>query len=120
VVTLVALVAGVILSAREPRREPGDASDLARAGRWLALVFADLVASVGALFLAVGVFDWIAFAPLVDPARAGDGLGLIPLTQAIVTTTGGVVTFGFGLALVLMSSGALGVRWFTNASERAA
>ena len=125
-VTLAALLGGVIFSARASRESQASwggadgVHEMDGTGRGLALVFADLVASVGALMLALGIIDWIGLAPLVIAGHATDAIGLIPLTEAVVTTIGGAVIFGFGLVMLLMASGALNTRWLPSASSPAA
>ena len=120
--TLAALLAATILSALEERRG-GTGAGLA-AGDWLLrlmeLAFADLFASGGALLLAQGILDLIAFAPLADPVRAGDSIGQIPLIQAFMTASAGAVLFGLGAAVTLSVTGAIITRWTLLASESAA
>jgi hypothetical protein len=54
--------------------------------------------------MADGVAAWIAFAPLADIANAGDGLGQIPLIEAIIGTIFAAVVLGAGLALTLSAA----------------
>lgn len=117
-VTLAALLAATILSALEGRRgEPGAGLGGDWGLRLMELTFADLFASGGALLLTQGICDWIQFAPLADPARAGDGLGQIPLIQAFMTTTAGAVLFTLGALVTLSVSGPLLTRWTLPASD---
>lgn len=115
--SLVAVVGAIALS---QRAHGSDDAAVDQPGRWLALIVADLPASVGALTLTQGIFDWIEFAPLADPLRAGDAIGQIPLIGAIITTIAGAALFGFGLALVLRSAGALPAHWKPEPRERVA
>jgi hypothetical protein len=104
VVALGLLVAATMLSARETGADGG------WAGRMAILAVEYLITSLGVGFTAEGVFDWITFAPLMDPQRAGDGLGLLPLYGAISATTGGaIVTMlaGYMLLAMVMAGSAL-------------
>jgi hypothetical protein len=104
--TLAALVAAVILSGLERGRQRGEAgAESAGAigwmGRLAGLATLDLFTSLGVLLTAQGVFDWITYAPLLDPRRSGDGLGQLPLLVAISTTGGGaIVTLLTGFILL--------------------
>jgi hypothetical protein len=72
--------------------------------RALQLPLGVAVAGIGAFLMADGVAAWIAFAPLADIANAGDGLGQIPLIEAIIGTIFAAVVLGAGLALTLSAA----------------
>jgi hypothetical protein len=69
--------------------------------RALRLSLGVAVAGIGAFLIADGVAAWIAFAPLADIANAGDGLGQIPLIEAIIGTIFAAAVLVAGLALTL-------------------
>jgi hypothetical protein len=70
---------------------------------WL-LPFALLAAGYGAFQTANSVARWIETAYLADITRAGDGLGQIPLIEAIMGAIFGSVVLVIGLALVIFCS----------------
>jgi hypothetical protein len=124
VVTLAALLAATILPALAARRM-SEAERMAQVTddwpvRIWGLAVSDLLATCGALLLAQGILDWIEFAPLADPARSGDGLGLIPLFNAVFVTFAGAALFGAGLIMLLRLTGALTTRRTARAIERTA
>jgi hypothetical protein len=69
--------------------------------RALALLVGVVVAGIGTFLTADGVASWIEFAPL---AGSTDGLGLIPLFNAIFGTMVGVVVLATGLILALRAA----------------
>jgi hypothetical protein len=69
--------------------------------RALQLPLGVAVAGIGAFLIADGVAAWIEFAPLADITRSGDGLGQIPLFEAIIGTIFSAAVLGAGLALTL-------------------
>jgi len=70
---------------------------------WI-LPVAIFVAGFGVFLIANGVAQWIQYAYLADITRAGDGLGQIPLFEAIMGTIFGVVVLLIGLALVIVAT----------------
>lgn len=98
-VTLGLLVAAMILSALETGAAAG------WKGRIAVLAVEYLFTSLGVYLTAQGAFDWAATAYLAVGNNAGDGLGLIPLMNAIVTTIGGAaltLIAGFMLLSLVM------------------
>jgi hypothetical protein len=69
--------------------------------RVLLLSLGVAVAGVGTLLAADDVAAWRAFAPLANITKAGDGLGQIPLIQAIIGAFFSAAVLGVGLALTL-------------------
>ncbi|MGZ6321519.1 MAG: hypothetical protein ACXWQR_19725 [Ktedonobacterales bacterium] len=63
-----------------------------------------VVAGFGAFWTTDGIKQWIEFAYLADITRAGDGLGQIPLWEAIVVTTFGVLVLAASLGVLIASS----------------
>ncbi|HET9981234.1 MAG TPA: hypothetical protein VF739_16810 [Ktedonobacterales bacterium] len=68
------------------------------------LPVAIFVAGFGAFLTANGVAQWIQYAYLADITKAGDGLGQLPLIEAIMGAIFGVVVLLIGLALVIIST----------------
>lgn len=68
------------------------------------LPVAIFVAGFGVFQMANSAARWAQTAYLADITRAGDGLGQIPLIEAIVGTIVGAVVLLVGLALVLVST----------------
>jgi hypothetical protein len=68
------------------------------------LLLATLVAGAGAYLTADGVAGWLASAYLADITQAGDGLGQIPLIQAIFITAVGLVVLAVGLTLMVVGT----------------
>jgi len=62
------------------------------------------VAGAGTFLLADGIASWIEFAPLADITRAGDGLGQIPLIEAIIGTIFAGAILMMGLAVTLRAA----------------
>lgn len=67
----------------------------------LSLFIAVVITGCGAFLTTNGVTNWIQTAYLADITRAGDGLGQIPLVEAIISTIFGVVVLLAGLAGVI-------------------
>jgi hypothetical protein len=70
------------------------------AGVAVLIVATIFVADIGAWIFANGVAFWIETAYLADPVRQGDGLGVIPLFEAIFTTVIGAFLLSPALVLV--------------------
>jgi hypothetical protein len=59
-----------------------------------------VMADVGAWILANGVPHWVETAYLINPVAQGDGLGILPLSGAIVTTVLGALVLILPLSLL--------------------
>ncbi|MGZ3667015.1 MAG: hypothetical protein ACXVDA_21320 [Ktedonobacterales bacterium] len=70
----------------------------------LPIAAAIVVAGFGAYWTTDGVKQLIETAYLADITRAGDGLGQIPLWEAIVVTTFGVLVLAASLGVLIASS----------------
>jgi hypothetical protein len=68
------------------------------------LPVAIFVAGFGASLTANSIAGWIQYAYLADITRAGDGIGQLPLIEAIMGTIFGVVVLLIGLALVIVAT----------------
>lgn len=68
------------------------------------LPVAIFVAGFGAFLTANSIAQWIQFAYLADITRAGDGIGQLPLIEAIMETIFGVVALLIGMALVIVAT----------------
>jgi hypothetical protein len=73
-------------------------------GRVSGLLVAIVVAGWGAFQTANSVARWIETAYLADITGAGDGLGQLPLFEAIVGTIFGVIVLAIGIAAVFACS----------------
>jgi len=69
-------------------------------GRLFGVALSILLTDAAVLITAEGIAAWMQFAPLADMARAGDGLGQIPLIQAIFTTGCGALFLLISLVLL--------------------
>lgn len=78
--------------------------------RWMALALGEAVAGLGALTLTRGVYDAIQFSYLLEPGRAGDGIGLIPAINAYGEALIGAVLLGVGLVMLVRMAGRLSAR----------
>ena len=70
---------------------------------WL-LPVAIFVAGLGVFLTANGIAGWIQYAYLADITRAGDGIGQLPLIEAIMGTIFGAIILLIGLALVIVAT----------------
>lgn len=68
------------------------------------LPVAIFVAGFGVFLTANSIAQWIQYAYLADITRAGDGIGQLPLIEAIMETIFGVVVLLVGLALVIVAT----------------
>ena len=103
VVALGLLVAATIASALETGADGGWRE------RMGVLAMEYFITSIGVFLTAQGAFDWAASAYLAVSNNAGDGLGLLPLEFAILTTIGGAIMTmlaGFMLLSMVMSGAA--------------
>lgn len=102
IATALALGAVSVLRDRTRQAEP-----ILPVLRRMARVFIGvLLLDGGAFWLVQGIAHWLQYAYLADISNAGDGLGQIPLYQAILETFWGTaVTIG-GIALLAVIAGA--------------
>jgi hypothetical protein len=70
----------------------------------LPIAAAIFVAGCGTYLTADGIAHWIETAYLADITRAGDGLGQIPLEEAIMSTIFGVLVLAASLGVLIASS----------------
>ncbi len=68
------------------------------------LPVAIFVTGFGAFLTANGIAQWIQYAYLADITRAGDGIGQLPLIEAIMGTIFGAIILLIGLALVVVAT----------------
>jgi hypothetical protein len=101
---LTATVCGVVITVVALIVWPLDADWRRGLKRAWILPVAIFVAGFGVFLMANGVAQWIQYAYLADITRAGDGLGQIPLFEAIMGTIVGAVVLLVGLALVIIST----------------
>ncbi len=111
-VTLAALLTATGLWALEWGRQASARAGADGASGWkarlAALVLAGPFTSLGVFITAQGAFDWSATAYLAYDNNAGDGIGLIPLINAIFTT---IVGAGLLIAGLILLSRTIGSRF---------